>query len=60
MPTTKKPITFAPDDEIRKWYDTLEPGRRTKILNDILKCYTVVKLKEKEIYGYQAVNGKQQ
>lgn len=36
MVNYKKPITFLPTKDIRIWYESLEEGRRTKILNSIL------------------------
>ena len=53
MPNTQKPITFMPEEDIRKWYDSLEAGRRTKILNTVLRCYTVVEHHSQKIYGVQ-------
>lgn len=42
-----------PDKIVRKWYESLEQGRRTKILNSILKCYLVVEENGKKFYGIQ-------
>lgn len=56
MPTSKKPITFAPSDKVRAWYDKLEPGRRTKILNICLEQYCTAGFEKalqetNELYG---------
>jgi hypothetical protein len=45
MANSRKPITFLPTEEVRQWYDRLEEGQRTKIINQYL-----MQLVESEIH----------